>query len=655
MLGKKSVHAEECFAGHFIAAGFIHNRDLTGKLPDDWREFNKIFIPVWLAKHPGKSKIAAGLACGFLWTVTKGIKKRDIVLCPDGNGRYHVGIVAGDYFYVGDDKLPHHRPVQWLPQIIYRADMSEALRNSVGSSGTVSNISDYRDEIKKLIGDIHSTALISKGEMFEDPAAIASKKHLEDFLVQNGSHGDVGNENDNPDRVDHLAKEIISVRKLLAEPGLAIPQYQRPYKWTSKNINQLFSDIATNKDKSSYRLGTIVFHQDGEQKNIVDGQQRTISLLLAIRALITLRKDELDRKDLKEQLGALEQAMMNPSFESEVSKVNIHNNYLEVSRIVSRSDFTEELIDFLLNKCEVVTFALNDVSEAFQFFDSQNARGRDLEPHDLLKAYHLREFSKGDEPLKSETVARWENSETEELVSLFSQYLYRIRNWSKGASARYFGKDDTALFKGVNIETVAHYPYVEQLRMAHHFVDHYNHQFERRIDGRPLTFPFHLDQIIINGRRFFEMTAHYQDKVARFNDRSAPILKFVGNDTLDGFAARIMETINSYPGRSRTGDRYVRTIFDCLLIYYIDKFGYVEISRAIEKVFIWAYSLRLKMQVVQLASMDNHALENNLFRQIKESTRPSDFINCNLPVITENRSSKAGEIEALFKDMRYYE
>jgi len=55
--------------------------------------------------------------------------------------------------------------------------MSEALRNSVGSSGTVSNISDYRDEIKKLIGDIHSTALISKGEMFEDPAAIASKKH----------------------------------------------------------------------------------------------------------------------------------------------------------------------------------------------------------------------------------------------------------------------------------------------------------------------------------------------------------------------------------------------------------------------------------------------------------------------------------------------
>jgi uncharacterized protein with ParB-like and HNH nuclease domain len=260
-----------------------------------------------------------------------------------------------------------------------------------------------------------------------------------------------------------IDKKIISVRELLAQPGLVIPKYQRPYKWTGKNINQLFSDIATHKDKSSYRLGTIVFHHDRGQKSIVDGQQRTISLLLASRALIKLRKGTLDRKDLKEQLARLDEAMVNPSFESEISKANIHNNYLEISRIIDRSDFTEDHIDFLLNKCEVVTFALNDVSEAFQFFDSQNARGRDLEPHDLLKAYHLREFNEGEESLRARTVAHWENSETEELVTLFSQYLYRIRNWSKGTSARYFGKDDTVLFKGVNLQTVADYPYVEQL------------------------------------------------------------------------------------------------------------------------------------------------------------------------------------------------
>ena len=57
------------------------------------------------------------------------------------------------------------------------------------------------------------------------------------------------------------------------------------------------------------------------------------------------------------------------------------------------------------------------------FFDSQNTRGRDLEPHDLLKAYHLREFSPRDNSLKVATVARWESSNTEELATLFSQYL----------------------------------------------------------------------------------------------------------------------------------------------------------------------------------------------------------------------------------------
>lgn len=453
-----------------------------------------------------------------------------------------------------------------------------------------------------------------------------------------------------------LTSTIISVYELLTDPTLEIPQYQRPYKWTGKHINQIFSDISIHKDKSAYRLGTLVLHQEGARKNIVDGQQRTISLLLAARALIQRnKKNALERTDLQKLLAKLDQTMVNPSFSSEISQKNIHSNYLEVARIVSRADFTEEHIDFFLNKCQVVVVVLSDVSEAFQFFDSQNARGRDLEPHDLLKAYHLREFSLRDEPLKAATVARWENSETKELATLFSQYLYRIRNWSKGVSARYFSKDDSDLFKGVNIDTVASYPYVEQLRIAHHFVDHYNGQFERKVDVREMGFPFHLDQIIINGRRFFELISHYQSKVARISVESWSAHELVDAEGLDGYAQKIMDVLNSYPARTRTGDCYVRAMFDCLLIYYIDKFGHAELSRAIEKIFIWAYSLRLQMQVVQMASMDNYVLANNLFRLIKDATRPADFINCNLSIVSNKKSTKTGEIEALFQDMKYYE
>lgn len=37
-------------------------------------------------------------------------------------------------------------------------------------------------------------------------------------------------------------KEIINIKELL-NLYLSIPDYQRPYKWSRKSINQLFNDI----------------------------------------------------------------------------------------------------------------------------------------------------------------------------------------------------------------------------------------------------------------------------------------------------------------------------------------------------------------------------------------------------------------------------
>ena len=76
MLGAKSKYSNECYEGRFIGAGFLPDEDLTDHLYDNWREFNSKYRPVWLEGHPGKSKVAAGLACGMLWTVCKGLKKK---------------------------------------------------------------------------------------------------------------------------------------------------------------------------------------------------------------------------------------------------------------------------------------------------------------------------------------------------------------------------------------------------------------------------------------------------------------------------------------------------------------------------------------------------------------------------------------------------
>src|SRR5258708_39623673 len=114
MLGQKSVYAAECFAGNFIGTDFGIEQDRTKKLTEEWRAFNKEFIPIYLAKHPDKTKIGAGLACGALWTVSKGIKKDDIVLCPDGSGKYRVGEVTGDYTYEPVKILFPHLPLHSL-------------------------------------------------------------------------------------------------------------------------------------------------------------------------------------------------------------------------------------------------------------------------------------------------------------------------------------------------------------------------------------------------------------------------------------------------------------------------------------------------------------------------------------------------------------
>jgi restriction system protein len=190
------MHAAECLAGNFIGADFGITADLTGQFPDEWRAFNKKYAPIYLANRPGKTKIAAGLSCGFLWTVCKGIGKGDIVLCPDGTGTYRVGEITGDYFAALGHPLPHRRPVRWLANTIDRAIMSDALRKSAGSSGTVSNISGYHEEIEKLLGGVPVTKPIVNGETVEDLAAFVMEKHLEDFLVQNWAQTDLGKEYD---------------------------------------------------------------------------------------------------------------------------------------------------------------------------------------------------------------------------------------------------------------------------------------------------------------------------------------------------------------------------------------------------------------------------------------------------------------------------
>ena len=192
MLGRKSAHAPECFTNGYIGGDFGIAQDLSGRLPEEWRPFNKEFIPVYLAANPGKTKVAAGLSCGFLWTICKGLKKGDWVLCPDGEGSYRVGEVISDYEYVPGGNLPHRRRVNWLEPAIQRSEMSDGLRNSTGAIGTVSNVSQYAEEIDRLMTGASVARPVEDGATVEDQATFVLEKHLENFLVENWRHTDLG-------------------------------------------------------------------------------------------------------------------------------------------------------------------------------------------------------------------------------------------------------------------------------------------------------------------------------------------------------------------------------------------------------------------------------------------------------------------------------
>jgi len=185
MLGRNHSFAEECISENFIGADWFGDEDLTNKFPDKWKDFNAVYIPKYLDTNPEKSKVAAGLACGMLHTICKGISNDDIVMCPDGSGNYRIGKIIGDYHFVPNTNLPHRRKVTWFDVSIARSALSEALQRSTGSIGTVSNISKHAVEIENLILGQSQSIIVSTDTSIEDPSAFAMEKHLEDFLIKN--------------------------------------------------------------------------------------------------------------------------------------------------------------------------------------------------------------------------------------------------------------------------------------------------------------------------------------------------------------------------------------------------------------------------------------------------------------------------------------
>lgn len=151
MLGEHGKYLQKCLDGKYIGTDFLKDVDLSTSDTSDEIAWRKQMIDKYLEAHPDRSVGTARNSVGFLWTVSFGLQKDDIVLASNGEGGYNVGVIDGDYYYQPTGNLPHRRSVKWLDKLIPRKDMSQKLQNSTGSIGTCCNITKYAAEIENLL------------------------------------------------------------------------------------------------------------------------------------------------------------------------------------------------------------------------------------------------------------------------------------------------------------------------------------------------------------------------------------------------------------------------------------------------------------------------------------------------------------------------
>lgn len=403
--------------------------------------------------------------------------------------------------------------------------------------------------------------------------------------------------------------------------NLVIPDYQRPYKWTAKNAIQLLDDIvdAKNENKEIYRVGTLILHQEGEAYNIVDGQQRTITFSLLLKALGA------------DTIKFLEQPLASNPFNIR----NISNNYriLErrVNNIIDDRD-RRELLDYIENNCELIVVITEDLSEAFQFFDSQNARGKKLYPHDLLKAYHLREMNDLDVTETEKVVKSWEDLDQKKLSALFSDYLYRVKEWTKGNKAWELTEHNIYKFKGITRQD--NFPYAMFYKGAFAYADSVNHSAMPFVSGIRNLKPFQLDTPIVAGKPFFDYAKHY-----------FKILKDIqNNDKYEGYYINdndIMKTLNLRTYKNGVGNRITRLLLDTAILLYVDRFCPERPTKAdlemldqfVVFAFVWAYSLRAQYHNVGWLAAQNFIMGNdvmnsfNIYKIITESDSPVSLLS----------------------------
>ena len=225
---------------------------------------------------------------------------------------------------------------------------------------------------------------------------------------------------------------------LFSQRKYRIPRYQRPYAWSIDQISELWEDLLTSDEP--YFLGSLIFNTEQERgegyADIIDGQQRllTITILIAVmrdlaksldtdRAKLYQRQDiAIEDRDGTESYRILPADTLAEYFKKHIQRDdnNIFNSIpatAEESRVKENYEWlneraTAELKRFpsrdaqldILNRLRkkiadlvVISVEIAREEDAYEIFETTNARGLELSVADLLKNLIFKRIQPGDD------------------------------------------------------------------------------------------------------------------------------------------------------------------------------------------------------------------------------------------------------------------
>ncbi|MCX2717445.1 DUF262 domain-containing HNH endonuclease family protein [Helicobacter sp. MIT 21-1697] len=283
-----------------------------------------------------------------------------------------------------------------------------------------------------------------------------------------------------------MKTERKSVLEYLSKNKFLIPMYQRAYIWEEDECEQLWEDIfsffsSEPNENDEYFLGSVVIYKENNKQNIIDGQQRTTTLSLLIRALYEKATNQ-QNKNISELISKLSSCLWDrnqlngeidfkkPHLQSEVA-IDSDNNLLEkilsngykfekeeIENVIKKSssnyeknylffikkidelaqEYPADWFNFcltLLNSCIVLPIECDGQENALRIFNTLNNRGVSLSVSDIFKGLIF--TSKRNDQERKEFATEWKKLEEkitnsyylnkENIGFLFTQYEHIIR------------------------------------------------------------------------------------------------------------------------------------------------------------------------------------------------------------------------------------